>query len=355
MNRSKTWVLAATIAKTTVAKATVAKATIAKAAIAKATVAAVAVLLASSGCARTIDWDAMPAAPEADYANGPYGDDCDAASADPPAQDPRRLLEGPATEPVPADAVLVSATRCIVELERVPGDGEWSVRVEQEATTGLDELAVALRAPSESSRPNQLCPAIGYLPIVITLTDATGRQFHPTIPTTACGAPLKVATDAIAALPWTTVARTRIAQVRTELVVSSGCPSEYKAMVALFAAEGDAGAIRHPVDSTPRPLRVCRFTVTPDAAVAASRGQLSGGTLVAASTLDADAAHELLTALDAAPDPTTRCAVPSSFVVLDEGNGYSLDIMIEVDGCYRALVGGDIRQLDRDLVTRLLG
>lgn len=304
------------------------------------------VAMTMSGCVRTIDIGGTPGAPQADYGNGPYGQDCD---------DPVPLLAGPQTEPVPADAVLVKATRCVFETERVPGDGEWTVRVEQEATTGLDELATALRTPSEPPRPNQICPAIGYAPIVITVTDEVGKQFYPAIPTTACGAPLKVAADAIAALPWTTVRRARVSQLRSELETASGCPSGYKAVVALVAAEGDAGAARHPLDTTPRPLRGCRFAVTPDAAVAAGRGELYGGTLVDSSTLDPDAAGELLTAIDAAPDPITRCVVPSSFVVLDEANGDSLGIVVEVDGCYRALVGSDLRQLDRDLVTRMFG
>lgn len=306
---------------------------------------AVAVLLAASGCVPAIEVGG-PGAPAADYNNGPYGQDCD---------DPLPDLDGPATEPVPADAVLVTATRCIFELERVPGDGEWSVRIEQEATTGLDELATALRTPSEARGPGQACPAIAYAPIVMTVTDTAGRQFHPTIPTTACGAPLKVAADAIDALPWTTVRRTRVARITSELEISSGCPGEYKAMVALVAAEGDAGAARLPVDTTPRPLRVCRFAVPPEAATSAARGELYVGELADVSTLDAAGAQELLTAIDSAPDPTAPCTELSAFVLIDEADGGRLELVIEVDGCYRAMVGSDVRQLDPDLVQRVLG
>jgi hypothetical protein len=258
-------------------------------------------------------------------------------------------------EPVPAGTELVSATRCIHETERVPGDGEWIVRIDQEATAGLDALAAALATPSETAGPAQPCSLMAYAPITITVADATGRQFHPAIPTTACGAPMKVATDAIVALPWSTVARTRVAPARSELEITSGCPSGYKAMVALVAAEGTGGAQRFSLDTTPRPLSVCRFAIRPGAAEAAARGELYGGDLVAASTLDPAAAGELLTAIDAAPSGAPECAEPSSFVVLNEADGRQLEVIVEVDGCYRAMVGSDVRQLDPELVTRLLG
>jgi hypothetical protein len=302
--------------------------------------------LAAAGCAQPFGPGASPAA-AADYFDGPYGDACE--STVPFAE------STPPTEPLPADAELVSATRCIHETERVPGDGEWIVRIDQEATTGLDALATALATPSETAGPAQACSLMAYAPIIITVADATGRQFHPAIPTTACGAPMKVATDAIVALPWTTVARTRVAPARSELEITSGCPSGYKAMAALVAAEGTGGAQRFPLDTTPRPLSVCRFAVPPEAAEAAARGELYTGDLVAASTLDSAAASELLTAVDDAPSGAAECTEPSSFVVINEAHGRGLELTVEVDGCYRALVGSDVRQLEPGLVTRVLG
>jgi hypothetical protein len=101
----------------------------------------------------------------------------------------------PLLTPLAADTVLVSATRCLFHAEIVTGDGEWLMRVEQEATTGLDTLATALRLPSQGPVEGQACRAIGYVPIVITVTDTAGRQVHPAVPQDACGAPIDEAVE----------------------------------------------------------------------------------------------------------------------------------------------------------------
>ena len=136
-------------------------------------------------------------------ASGPFGDSC----AD-------NFNESfPPTTTLPADAVLVSATRCIHPTQVVSGDGEWLMRIEQKATSGLDALAAALRLPSQEPSPGQVCPAIGHVPIIITVTDTTGRSIHPEVPKDSCGAPLVAAVNAIAALSWTDVSTTKVQQV----------------------------------------------------------------------------------------------------------------------------------------------
>ena len=316
-------------------------------------VVAMGLLATAAGCAQPGQWDDMsqpaaPYAPPTDW-DGPFGDACDANWLDQPQ-------DAPPMEPLSADAVLVHASRCVYTMERVPDEGEWMVRTDQEATTGLESLAEALRVPSEPRDENQMCLAIAYATIVLTVTDATGRQFHPTVPTTSCGAPLPVATDAIAALPWTTVGTARVHQLRSELEITSGCPGEYKAMIALTAAETHIDTRVSIVDPTPRPLDVCRFEVSAEEVALADRGEYDVGDLVAASTLDPAAAHELLAAVATAP-PAQPCIEPSSFVVINEAGGGALELMVEVDGCYRATVGAEnyVRQLDPDLVARVLG
>lgn len=305
-----------------------------------------AVLATATACAQPLE----PGPALADPSDFPpedfwYGEPC----TDAPPTMPPPALE---TEQLAADAGLVRVARCIFDYERVPGDGEWMVRLDQEATTDLDALEEALKLPSEQPGAHQLCTAIGYLQIVLTVTDEDGRQFHPAIPTTACGAPMPIVTDAIVALPWTTVTRTRVGQYRSQLVLTSGCPSNHKAMIALIAAESNVGAERLTLDATPRLLRTCRFVVPGADAV---RGDLTVGDLVAATTLEPAAAGELLTAINAAPSTAPPCSTPSSFVVLQDAEGNLLDITVEVEGCYRAMVGSDIRQLDPEVVTRLLG
>jgi hypothetical protein len=266
----------------------------------------------------------------------------------------------PAPTALPADAVLVRVTRCVGGQERVPGDGEWLVRHEQEATSGLQALADALRLPSAQPSPDTACPAIGYIPIVLSVTDSAGRQLRPEIPHEACGAPLSTVTDAIAALPWTTTATTRVSRISTELSVTSGCSDQWKPMIDLTVASG-AHAPTSIVDPTPRPLRVCRYDIVhdPDLAVGPVGGIVTyPGTLRGSSTLDPDAAHQLLVALNSAAAPTGTCqARGSSFAVVTDSDGAGSSVTIELAGCYRALLDADgsLRQLDRDLVARLLG
>ena len=265
----------------------------------------------------------------------------------------------PPLTPLPADAVLVSATRCLFQPQPVPGDGEWLVRIDQRATSGLDALAAALRLPSEQPVAGQPCLTIGYGPIVISVTDTAGREIHPEVPHAACGPPLTAATDAIAALPWTTVSTTRIRQTRSELEVSSGCDGWWKPMIPLSADRHGTRVVR--LKATARALRVCRYDLDSDPTNVISMRDGTAyrvGKLVSASTTDAAAGGELLRAAASAPRATGTCTKPEApFAVVhpvgDSGSG----ITIERGGCYRILLDGEnsLRHLDAALVTRLVG
>jgi hypothetical protein len=278
---------------------------------------------------------------------GPYGVPCDASSG-------VATTSLPPEQPLTDGATLTLATRCILTTERVPGDGEWSVRQDQQATTGLDALAAALRLPSQENTAALPCPLIGYAPIVITVTEDGGRRFRPRIPHQACGAPRTEVTDAITALPWTTTTSTRLAQARTELEVTSGCSGMRKPIIAMMAPQGPGRTQRSTVDATARQLRVCRYKVG-DAEMGLVGGvMLHAGVLVGASTLQPDQAQQLLAAVEAAP-PAGPCATPESpFAEIDDN---TLELTVELGGCYRALAAVDngLRQLDGALVTRLLG
>jgi len=131
-----------------------------------------------------------------------YGANCD-------FENPDTL---PATTVLPKNAILVSVTRCVYENQTV-SDVEWQVRLEQEATSGLDALADALRLPSERKPLNGACPAILYAPIILHVTDSAGTSLYPRIPLDACDGPLSQVTDAITALIWTTTGTTMVRQV----------------------------------------------------------------------------------------------------------------------------------------------
>ena len=264
----------------------------------------------------------------------------------------------PPLTPLPADAVLVEATRCLFENEVVPGDGEWLMRREQKATAGLEALAAALRLPSEKASTGS-CPLVMYLPIIITVTDTAGRRIHPEVPRAACWEPLKAATDAIAALPWTTVGTTKVRQMRSELEVSSECSGAWKPTIPL-TADGSGTQVMQ-VSTTARALRICRFDLDPDpaAVISGDKGATYRmGTLASASTMDAAAGGELLRAVATAPRVTGGCAQPQApFAVVHPVDGSAPWITVERGGCARALIDGEnyLRQLDAALVGRLIG
>src|SRR5262249_9630481 len=176
-------------------------------------------------------------------------------------------------------------------------DGEWLMRREQRATAGLDALAAALRLPSEKVSTGS-CPFVLYLPIIITVTDTAGRHIHPEVPKAACWEPLKAATDAIDALPWTTTGTTKVRRLRSELEVSSTCSGAWKPTIPLTA--GGSGTQVVPVNTTARELRICRFDLDPDpaAVIRGDRGTpYRMGKLVSASTMDAVDGGQLMTAV----------------------------------------------------------
>jgi hypothetical protein len=282
---------------------------------------------------------------------GPVGLDCDS--------DGHPTMSTPPLTPLPADAVLVSATRCLFESRPVAGDGEWMYRIEQRADSGLDGLAAALRLPSEQAGAGvgYACPAIGYIPTVITVTDTKGHQIHPELPHAACGGPLPAASKAIGALPWHTTAEKKLHQTQTELETSSGCPGGYKPVVALIGAE------QHPdnhklnaIDTSVSPLRVCQYQPDPKAEIDAAGITLHIGRLVAASTLDAAKSRALLTKVAAAPVATAACSedVPFAVVGTKDHQGF---VTVETGGCYRALVDTEdvVRQLDPSTVHQIFG
>lgn len=268
-------------------------------------------------------------------------------------------------DPPAADVVVVRATRCISRIEHVPGEGEWEVRHEQEATTGLEAYAATLRLPDEpvetvTQEPDdwageRLNCDQAIAPIVITLTDRAGRQYVPRIPH-QCGTPLPAVLDAIAALTWTDTATRPLRQLRTELSVTSGCEDWWKPTIGYIATGGQGEPAPKP-DTTPRPLLVCRYEIRFDNPVEFNdEWILHAGELVSASTLDAAAAAELLTAVVAAP-PAASCEPDeASFAIVRLTEVPAPWVAVELEGCYRAAIGFEdhLRQLDPALVTRML-
>ncbi len=263
--------------------------------------------------------------------------------------------------PLPADFIIIRATRCVFENRTVSGDGEWMFRVDQRADSGLDALTAALRLPSQTSGGQGGCAAIGYLPIVITVSDQQGHSLSPAIPTTDCGAPLKATVDTIEALPWRTTTSTKVRQTRTQLEIDSGCPGHFKQTTALIdpAAAGTT-PLGRPQYLPSVPLSVCRYDLDDDPAYYLSTdtsGPVKGGRLAGASTLDGKRATDFLAAVVSAPSVRGDCRQRQSvFAVVTAKSRDSDYLTVELEGCYRAQFGGDgsrLRQLDAATVAVL--
>lgn len=281
--------------------------------------------------------------------SGSHGQNC---NGDPWSDD-----INPPLAPLPKNVVLTQATRCIYDTQGVPGDGVWQVLIEQVTTSGLDELAKALRLPSQPvGRGDLSCPAIAVAPVVITVTDKSGNQYHPKVPQSACGFPLAVVTGVIDGLGWLTTSTTKLEQIQTELSISSMCPDQWKPEIALFGDRQDTA--RGEVDATPGPLVACRYdldndpenTVTDDNGVAHREGRLSQ-----VSYVDDAAGGVFLSAVKFAP-LARPCDQPDQpFAVVQQAVNPTSYVSVELGGCYRALVGGDtlLRQLDQQTVDAL--
>jgi hypothetical protein len=261
--------------------------------------------------------------------------------------------------PLPAGFEPVRATRCVSSFEIVPGDGEWQIRADQEATAGMDALARALRLPSGVAAPGMACPLIAYAPIVITVIDAAGRQLRPAIPHGGCSEPLPAVTDAIGGLTWSTLETTPVRRIRSELSVTSTCADDWKPVIAITALDG-ASPPRSALRITPRELRVCRFGIGDDPQQIFDMGNgvvVHGGKLSGTSTLDPAAATELLTAIADAPSAQPCAQLESPFAVIYPVTGEGPFVTVELGGCSRVLLDSDnsLRQLDATLVARLLG
>jgi hypothetical protein len=317
---------------------------------------AASILLLATSCARQTaigGGGAGDSSVAADPVGGAgLGSDCRSTGGPPPTT--------PVLTPLPADAVLVSATRCVFEAQLVAGDGEWEMKVEQRADAGLDALATALRQPDQPTAASRACPAIGNVPIIITVTDQHAHQTVPRLPQATCGGPLKVATDAIAALNWSTVKTTKAHQTRTELEISSGCPGQYKHMISIVAidhAPAPGGPLAAPKYLPSAPLQVCRYALDPSSAVTVGGSTpIQMGKLASASTVDGKLAADLLAAVAVAP-AAQPCGQPQApFALLFTNGPASPSISVELGGCYRALIDSDssqLRQLDAQAVSAL--
>jgi hypothetical protein len=273
-----------------------------------------------------------------------------------PTAEPQAPSAPPSPEPLAADFVPIAASRCTGVVRPVPGDGEWQMRDEQEATGPWAGRVRGQRPPAERSAGQGPCLAIAMAPIVITLTDARGRTTVPAIPHNACGLPAQAALHAIGALAWKTVKETKVRQVRSQLEVDSGCPGGYKPVIAIQAAAtsqraADTGPL---FPGTPPPtLEVCQYTLDPTSTIGVTgSGTFAIGKLTTATKLTGASVVRLVAGLNAAPPATAHCDQPQAPFALLAGTS----VVIEIGGCNRATgaVSG-LRQVDAATAAILAG
>jgi hypothetical protein len=283
----------------------------------------------------------------------PLGEDCDSYAPG------RTAPPSPDLIPLPADSVLVSATRCIFDHSSVPGDGNWLGRIDQRVDSGLDALAAALRLPSQAAPINSACNLIGYVPVVITLTDTQGRQIKPLLPHEACGGPLPAAVDAIAALPWQTVATHQVRQTQSQMSIDTGCPDDYKPVIALQAGFGVGPRKPLPFTTDVSSLQVCRYVPRSDPESLmplgnnGSAGVAHVGHLTSVSTIDGANARALLAAVAAAPSARPCNQPDAPFANVGTPGDNPAMLTVELGGCDRVLIDSDLRQLDAATVSKL--
>ncbi|GIE28185.1 hypothetical protein Ait01nite_012300 [Actinoplanes italicus] len=105
--------------------------------------------------------------------------------------------------PLPADFVAVSAVLCHSGLPGLPSGAPAAQPSARRSTGPFGDLLTALREPPpEPPRGEFACPAMMQAPIVLALTDASGRTVLPALPATACGFRTPAVDAAVQALTW---------------------------------------------------------------------------------------------------------------------------------------------------------
>jgi hypothetical protein len=244
----------------------------------------------------------------------------DAAAAGPSAG-PRPAV------PAGAPGILV---RCRVDVESVRGDGQWQVRLEETAVSGVGALVAAVRLP-DLPRTDGACPAIGQVAPDVWAVDAAGRAVRFRWPVDGCGLIRTEAMTALEAVRWRTAAFKRLQQVASQAALDSGCEMQWKEMAAIEATSG----IRHAAGdlsglSALSAGKVCVYRITDR--------QTPGGTFAAGSRLTGPAWRRLASDLAVAPadDAASTCStVGSRFAVVEPGTAQ--EAYVELDGCRRIL------------------
>jgi hypothetical protein len=262
-----------------------------------------------------------------------------------------------AAAPLAADVEVSAVVQCTGSREEVPGDGEWSSTIREQATGAqVDTLVKALRLPSEPPTSGA-CTAELRLPVTVDLETTSGPITVAT-PKNACRQTRTEVIDAYRALRWVEVSRTRGQRERPEAAVEAGC-DEWKDMLAFTAGDarpGGPGTVLPPAPGGAG-LQVCVYRSDYPAGWASSANTVVDGDPVGGGTLtgsDLDRITELLSL--AGPSQACSSRHTQFAVVTAVSEQYFEPLYVELDGCLRFLApDGTLRQGDRHLVALLTG
>lgn len=242
--------------------------------------------------------------------------------------------------------------RCRGDIQTVPGQGVWLVRVEEETQAGQDELAAALRRP-DGARTDQACAA--YLDISPDLwaVDGAGRALLVRIPRDACAHIQPPVKQAMSAARWQEIGRRRLQQQTPQAALDAGCESAYSDMAGAAGIAGDgAGTDAGALASGARGLaaapagRLCIYRVT-------DGGPKPNGPFVSGQPLATPRWRSVVAALGRTPPAARGCStLPRRFAVVLPAEGEPA--YVELDTCRRVLLGGAaLRQATPELVRLL--
>jgi hypothetical protein len=307
-------------------------------------VAAVATLIGVAGCASVADTAGRTGDGSATVPSAPSGPAATAPTGTPPVADHAVAHVGAVTvacphEPFPPEPMqtakplaknvsVTAVVRCQTVDRSYPGLGTWSVQLAEVANSGFGDFLVQLGKPSLRQPPNIVCTDDLILPPWFALVDQSGQIMRPAVPTDECAKPSADVIAALNRIQFRVVDEVRQNQISSQESVETGCPDQWKDMVALEGAnhpQGKDGGSVGDLASSPASALVCLYKAGP------IDGGLRVGDLVKGATATGEAAGTIASeAMIVAPLPA-GCQDAAEFAVI-ANSAY-----VELGGCNRVL------------------
>ncbi|RAO43633.1 hypothetical protein GAR06_04769 [Micromonospora saelicesensis] len=231
----------------------------------------------------------------------------------------------------------VPAAAVICGLEPPVGKDVMVTERRSDDVAALAALTAVLRLPDAPTNPDLACRADLQMAPWLALVDAEGRWIRPGIPLASCHNHLPDAvSEALDALPLTTVATRPLAEIESARPDMAGCGQRWVDMAEVGTmADHDArpGTLRSPFLAG-QTVRLCVYDVPrSDQENGKAAGVLAHGTVLRGDRRAA-VEHAL-----GASDPANPCnASASRFAVLRPMTGSDPRAYVELDGCRRITV-----------------